>query len=91
MSARVELGDDDLAQLASGPGDEHDPATRGDGFRHRAAATDRLVVGVGMDRHEGGDVLARRASVVMGPMLPPGPTDGPRDAGATIGRDANHG
>ena len=56
---RVELGDDDLAQLAACPGDEHDPATRGDGLRHRAAAADRLVVGVGMDRHEGGDV--RRA------------------------------
>ena len=56
---RVELGDDDLAQLAACPGDEHDPAPRVDGLRHRAAAADRLVVGMRMDRHEGGDV--RRA------------------------------
>ena len=63
---RVELRDDDLAQLAACPGDEHDAATRGDGLRHRAAAADRLVVRVGMDAHERRDVGGRMVDRHLG-------------------------
>ena len=58
----VQLGDHDLAHLAAGAGDEDDATTLGDGLRHRAAGPDGLVVGVGMDGHESGDVggLGRR-------------------------------
>ena len=51
---RVHLRDDDLALLAAGAGDEDDAMAVGDGLGHRPARADRLVVGVGMDGHEGG-------------------------------------
>ena len=53
---RVHVGDDDLAHLAARAGDEHDPPAVGDGLGHRPAGPDRLVVGVGVDGHQGRDV-----------------------------------
>jgi hypothetical protein len=50
---RVHLRDDDLTQLAPGAGHEHDAMAGGDGLRHRPAGADRLVIGVGVDRHHG--------------------------------------
>ena len=50
---RVHLGDDDLAHLAAGAGHEHDAPARAHGEGHRAAGPDRLVVGVGVHRHQG--------------------------------------
>ena len=49
---RVHLLHDDLAHLAAGAGDDDDAVAGLDGLGHRAAGADRLVVGVGMDRHE---------------------------------------
>jgi len=49
----VELGEDDLAELAPGAGHEDDPVAVGDGLRHDPAGADGLVVGVGVDGHEG--------------------------------------
>ena len=53
---RVHLRDDDLALLAARAGHEHDSPAGGDGLGHRAARPDRLVVGVGVDGHEGGSM-----------------------------------
>ncbi len=59
---RVHVRDDDLAHLAAGAGDEDDAMPGGDGLGHRAAGADRLVVGVGVDGHEGGSVGAARVA-----------------------------
>ena len=56
---RVHLGDDDLALLAAGAGDEDDPVAGVDGLDHRPARPDGLVVGVGVDGHEGRPVGGR--------------------------------
>ena len=50
---RVHLRDDDLALLAAGAGDQDDAVAGLDGLDHRPARADRLVVGVGVDGHEG--------------------------------------
>ena len=56
---RVHRRDDDLALLAAGARHEHDPMPGGHGLGHRAAGPDRLVVGMGVDGHEGGSVGRR--------------------------------
>ena len=63
---RVEVGDHDLAHLAARAGHEHDALALGDGLGHRPAGPDRLVVGMGMDGHQGRDVGCggRRRSVM---------------------------
>ena len=55
--------DDDLAHLAARAGDEDDPMAGRDGLGHRAAGPDRLVVGVGVDGHQGGAMGAARIGV----------------------------
>ena len=50
---RVHVRDDDLAELAARPGHEDDAVAGLDGFGHRAAGPDRLVVGMGVDGHQG--------------------------------------
>ncbi len=45
---------DDLAVLPAGGDDEHDPVSRVRSRAHDAAAGDALVVGVGVERHQGG-------------------------------------
>src|SRR5690242_21432333 len=42
----------DLALLAAGPCDEDDATAVGDGLGHDATRRDRLVVRMGMDRHQ---------------------------------------
>ena len=59
---RVHLGDDDLAQLAAGAGHEDDAMAVGDGLGHRPAGPDRLVVGVGVDGHQGRPIGAGASS-----------------------------
>ena len=49
---RVHVGDDDLAELAAGAGDEHDAVAGPDGLGHGPAGPDRLVVGMGVDGHQ---------------------------------------
>ena len=49
---RVHLGDDDLAQLAAGAGDQDDPMAGLDGLGHRPTGPDRFVVGMGVDGHQ---------------------------------------
>ena len=46
-----EVGRDHFAELAERAGHEGDADARGGGLRHRAAAGDRLVVGVGVDQN----------------------------------------
>ena len=53
---RVHVRHDDLAHLAAGARDEDDAAALGDRLGHRPAGADRLVIGVGVDGHEGRDV-----------------------------------
>ena len=60
---RVHLGDDDLAELAAGAGHEDDAMAGRDRLGHRPAGPDRLVVGVGVDGHQG---RAMRPRVVGG-------------------------
>ena len=50
---RVQLGDDDLAHLAPRAGDDHHPMAGRDGLGERATHAHGLVVGVGVDRHQG--------------------------------------
>ena len=97
---RVHVGDDDLAELAARARDEHDTMAGGDGLGHGPTGADRLVVGVGVDGHQG-RAMARgvgRHGVLMLAHLPrPGDGSavgvGRRPAGraasgaATIGRD----
>ncbi len=65
----VHLGEDDLAHLAASAGDQDDPVAVGHGLRHHASGADGLVVGMGMDGHQGGAVV-RRSFVRHGqPML----------------------
>ena len=80
---RVHVGDDDLAHLAARAGDEDDALCRGDGLGHRPAGPDRLVVGVGMDGHQGRDVGCRGGSVGHGAMLA-------RLRGPACRQDAHH-
>ena len=66
----VERGDHDLALLAPGAGDEDDPMAVGDGLGDRAARADRLVVGVGVDGHQGQAVrLGRIGRIAAVPFL----------------------
>ena len=65
---RVHVGDDDLAELAACPGHEDDAVAGLHRLGHRPAGPDRLVVGVGVDGHQG-RAMARRSSVVMLGML----------------------
>ena len=48
----LQLGDQDLAHLTGGAGDQGDPAALGDVAGHRGALADRLVVGVGVDEEQ---------------------------------------
>ena len=57
---RVHLGHDDLAHLPARARDEDHAPARLDAERHRAAGPDRLVVGVRVHRHQGGDVVGSR-------------------------------
>ena len=50
---RVHVRDDDLAELAAGTGHQDHPMPVGDGPGHAAAGPDRLVIGVGVDGHQG--------------------------------------
>ena len=87
---RVHVGDDDLAELAARAGHEHDAVPGLDGLGHRAAGPDRLVVGVGVDGHQG-RAMARWSSVVMLGMLAQPGTSGPcRRSGAWRARIAVH-
>ncbi len=50
---RVHVRDDDLAELAAGAGHEDHAVAGLDRLGHRAAGPDRLVVGMGVDGHQG--------------------------------------
>jgi hypothetical protein len=50
---RVHLGDDDLAQLATGAGDQDDPMANLDGLCH-PTRPNRFVVRMGVDGHQVG-------------------------------------
>ncbi len=45
----LQVGDEDLAHLTGGAGDDRDAAALRDVLRHRGAVVERLVVGVGVD------------------------------------------
>ena len=63
---RVHVGDDDLAHLAAGAGDEHDATAGADGRAPSAAGADRLVVRMGVDGHQGGHWAGRGRHRVAG-------------------------
>src|SRR2546429_10007225 len=60
----------DLADLATGGGDEHDAVTVGASLHHHAAGRNRLVVRVSMHQEQGAHDRSNRSASCLIPPLP---------------------
>ena len=86
---RVHVRDDDLAQLAAGARHEDHAMPGLDGLGHRPAGPDGLVVGMGVDGHEGRAMARGRRSSWSRMLAQPGtsgPCRGSPGIGATLRR-----